>query len=100
MEGDIASQLVDGVDKFLLRQIEASVDDARAALETRLLLRRGLQQIDRAEPAAAGAHFWVCAMRAFRLMGRSSLAPRRGPPWWAKALALKCLPSAGRHLAM
>ena len=26
MEGDIASQLVDGVDKFLLRQIEASVD--------------------------------------------------------------------------
>jgi dienelactone hydrolase len=26
MEGDIASQLVDGVDKFLLRQLEASVD--------------------------------------------------------------------------
>ena len=27
MEGDIASQLVDGVDKFLLQQIEASVDE-------------------------------------------------------------------------
>src|SRR5687767_10814868 len=26
MEGDIASELVDGVNKFLLRQIEASVD--------------------------------------------------------------------------
>ena len=26
MDGDIASQLVDGVDKFLLKQIEASVD--------------------------------------------------------------------------
>ena len=26
MEGDIASQLVDGVDRFLLRQIEASAD--------------------------------------------------------------------------
>jgi hypothetical protein len=54
LEGDLASQMVAGVDKFLLREIDKSVE--RRALEARFLLRRGLQQIAGAKPQAAGPY--------------------------------------------
>ena len=52
MEGDIAAQMVAGIDKFLLREIELSVE-RREILEARFQLARGVQQVDRAQPAAA-----------------------------------------------
>ena len=56
MTGDIASELVAGVDRFLLRQIEQSTAAAGQALEARLQLGSRLQRLGRAQPQAAGAY--------------------------------------------
>ena len=57
MTGDIASELVAGVDRFLLKQIDESTANARAILEARFFLSEGLRRFGRTQSQAAGAHF-------------------------------------------
>ena len=74
MTGDIASELVAGVDRFLLRQIERIDGQARAALEARLLARPR-PTTPRSSPTASGWRTsWACAIARVPFDG---LAARR-----------------------
>ena len=53
MEGDIAAQMVAGIDKFLLREIELSVERRGEILEARFLARRR-PTTNRSSPTASG----------------------------------------------
>ena len=73
--------------------------ETRPPLEARLLLARSVQQVDRAEPQAAGPH-----PRRARSAGavRRPGAGRhhaRSRPWSARARATRSSPSAGRRSA-
>ena len=57
LEGDITSQLVDGVDKFLLAETGQVGRPPRGVLEARISSSpEGVRHIGRAEPPAAGPH--------------------------------------------
>ena len=56
MTGDIASELVAGADRFLLKQIEESAAKREKLLEAGFLLAGSLSGFGRAQPQAAGAH--------------------------------------------
>ena len=79
---DIASRLVDGVDRFLLREIDQSVARRAAVLAARLEFGGGLQRLARTEPATAGTH----SGRAGRTHGVRRADARghdgRAAHWW------------------
>ena len=57
MTGDIASELVAGVDRFLLKQINRVDGQPCEILEAGFFLPYGIQQIGRAKPSPAGEYF-------------------------------------------
>ena len=56
MTGDIADELVAGVDRFLLRKIDESTAERARHWKRDFSIGRGLQRLGRAQPQAAGTH--------------------------------------------
>ena len=62
MTGDIASELVAGVDRFLLKQIDDSTANRAEILEAGFFFTGGVQRLGRAQSASGWRTFWGCAI--------------------------------------
>ena len=98
-EGDIASRLVDGVDKFLLAETAKSIES-----------RPATSQRDLSSPEKYAASIEPNRQRLAHILGvrdprvafdahGAASAPRPSRPWWAKGPATRCSPFAGRPSA-
>ena len=72
MTGDIASELVAGVDRFLLKQIDESRGQARAYWKRDFSSLQGLRRFGRTQSQAAGAHPGRARSRGTVRHGRAS----------------------------
>ena len=52
-EGDLAAKMVEGIDKYLMRELAASVEKRKRVLEAGLLLSRSVSR-NRSSPTATG----------------------------------------------
>ena len=99
LQGDIAAQLVAGVDRFLLKETEA------AAKGREKLWARNTEDLEAFQKSIEPnrkrlAHILGVRNRAFRSRSRSWLRHWTSRPWWARGPITKCSPCAGRPLAM